>query len=77
MHYFNGKKFLFTIERERERERERESAKDWNSWILGYHFEVESVIIFYGYNCLENKDRPFLYRMYIKGFFLTVNKRFI
>ena len=23
MHYFNGKKFLFTFERERERERER------------------------------------------------------
>ena len=29
------------------RERERESTKDWNSWILGYHFEVESAIIFF------------------------------
>ena len=67
MHYFNEKKFLFTFERERG----RESTKGWNSWILGYHFEVESAIIFfYGYNCLENKDRHFLYKMYIKGFFL-------
>ena len=69
MHYFNGKKFLFTFEREREREREREYKRmkflnfrlPFWSWKC-YHF-------FYRYNCLENKDRPFLYRMYIKGFF--------
>ena len=42
MHYFNGKKSLFTFERERE----RESTKGQNSRILGYHFEVESAIIF-------------------------------
>ena len=59
----------------RERERERESIKGWNSWILGYHFEVESAIIFYGYNCLENKDKPFLYRMYIEDFFLNCKQK--
>ena len=57
MYYFNGMKFLLTFVRERERE--------------SYHFEVESVIFFfYEYNCLENKDKSFLYKMYTKGFFV-------
>ena len=40
-----GRNF-YSLLRERERERERESTKGQNSWILGYHFEVESAIIF-------------------------------
>ena len=46
----------------RERERERERVLSFWSWKC-YNF-------FYGYNCLENKDKSFLYKMYIKGFFL-------
>ena len=61
--------------RERERERERESIKGWNSWILGYHFDVESAIIFLCVQLLENKDKPFLYRMYIKGFFFRLQTK--
>ena len=55
----------------REREGEYQMLKFLNfrlpfwSWKC-YHF----FFFFYGYNCLENKDRPFLYRMYIKDFFL-------
>ena len=59
MHYFNGMKFLFTFERERERERD-------SAIIL----KLKVLSFFYGYNCLENKDKPFLYRMYIKGLFI-------
>ena len=62
----------------RERERERESTKGWNSWILDYNFEVETWKFhhfFYRYNYLENKNRPFLYRMYIKGFFLDCKQK--
>ena len=40
-----GRNF-YSLLRKRERERERESTKGQNSWILGYHFEAKSAIIF-------------------------------
>ena len=69
-----GRNF-YSLLREREREREYKILKFLNfrlpfwSWKC-YHF------IFYGYNCFENKDRPFLYRMYIKDFFLDYKPKF-
>ena len=68
-------RYFYSLLRERERERERKNTEGGNSWILGYHFKVESAIIFYEYNCLENKDKPFWYRMYIKGFFLDCKQK--
>ena len=67
-----GRNF-YSLLREREREREYKRMKFLNfrlpfwSWKC-YHF-------FYRYNCLENKDRPFLYRMYIKGFFFRLQTK--
>ena len=70
MHYFKGRNF-YSLLRERERKREREGEYKRLKFLnLGYHFEVESAIIFLWVQLFRNKDRPFLYRMYIKDFFL-------
>ena len=66
--------FIHFWERERKREREGE-YKRLKFLNLGYHFEVESAIIFLWVQLFRNKDRPFLYRMYIKDFFLDCKRK--
>ena len=67
MNYFNGNKFLFTFVRERVQKAE---ILEFEATIL----KLKVLSFFYGYNCLEDNDKPFLYMMYIKGF---LNKKFI
>ena len=66
--------FIHFWERERKREREGE-YKRLKFLNLGYHFEVESAIIFLWVQLFRNKDRPFLYRMYIKEFFFRLQTK--